>query len=87
MQYNGKNNGDFCITLSVMKARGWTSNDTLRTAMQELIEAELVILTRQGGRNRCNLYGITWEPIHECKNKLDIGPTLVPIKPLSKQIR
>ena len=82
-QYNGRNNGDFCLTLSVIKKRGWNSNDTIRSAAKELIEAELIILTRQGGRNMCSLYGITWEPIDECKNKLDIPPTKTPIKPLS----
>jgi len=87
MQYNGRNNGDFCITLSVMQKRGWSSNDTLRTAMQELLNADLVILTRQGGRNRCNLYGVTWEPIDECGNKLDIPSSATPLKPLSKLLR
>lgn len=82
-QFNGSNNGDFCITLSVMKRRGWTSNDTLRNAAKELIKANLLILTRQGGRNSCNLYGVTWEPINECKGKIDIKPTLTPLRKLS----
>jgi len=55
--------------------------------MQELLNADLVILTRQGGRNRCNLYGVTWEPIDECGNKLDIPSSATPLKPLSKLLR
>jgi len=82
-QYNGINNGDFCLTLSVMKKRGWSSNDTIGSATKELIEVGFIILTRQGGRNMCNLYGVTWEPIDECKNKLDVQSTKTPIKPLS----
>ena len=82
-QYNGVNNGDFCRALSFMKKRGWSSNDTITRAIKELIEAEFIILTRQGGRNMCSLYGVTWEPIDECDNKLDIPPSKVPIRPLS----
>ena len=83
VQFNGKNNGDFCLTLSVMKQRGWSSNDTLSRAIKELIDAEFLVLTRQGGRNKCNLYGVTWIEIHECGGKLDIKPTLTPLEPLS----
>jgi hypothetical protein len=82
-QYNGFNNGDFCITLSVLKKRGWNSNDTIRKAAKELIDANLLVMTRQGGRNMCNLYGFTWIALDECKNKLDIKPSVVPIRPLS----
>lgn len=82
-QFNGKNNGDICLTLSVMRKRGWSSNDTLTSAVNELIEAELLVLTRQGGRNKCNLYGLTWMKINECGGKLDIKPTHTPLKPLS----
>jgi len=83
MQYRGKNNGDICLTRSMMIERGWSSNDTLRKAINELIDVELLILTRQGGRNKCCLYGFTWMSIDECKNKLDIRPSSTPIKPLS----
>jgi hypothetical protein len=86
-QYNGKNNGDLCITLSVMKKRGWNSNDTIRTAMKELTDAGFVILTRQGGRNQCSLYGLTWLPIDECQNKLEIPSCRTPINPLPKKVR
>lgn len=83
VQFNGNNNGDFCLTLSVMKQRGWCSNDTLGRATKELIDANLLVLTRQGGRNKCNLYGVTWIEIHECGGKLDIKPTPTPLEPLS----
>lgn len=83
MQYNGKNNGDLCLSYKVMKEIGWNSNDKIQTAAKELIESEFLIKTRQGGRNQCNLYGVTWLPINECKNKLDIKPSAIPIKPLS----
>lgn len=75
VQYNGKNNGDLCICLSIMKTRGWTSNDQLKKAKDELIKKEFIKLTRQGGRRIPNLYAITWQPIDECDGKLDVSHT------------
>jgi len=85
MQYNGKNNGDFTITFSMMRKRGWNSNSTIVRAMDKLIEAGFMMLTRQGGRNKCNLYGLTWEPIDECGGKLDVRATITPPKPLHQR--
>ena len=79
IQYNGKNNGDFSNTRKILLPRGWSSNATIQKATSELIKAELIILSR----HKCNLYGITWEPINECGGKLDISPTRTPLKPLS----
>jgi len=86
-QYNGFNNGDLCITLSVMRSRGWTSNSTLWRARDELLRAELILLTRQGGKNKCSLYALSWEPINDCKGKLDIPETKTPLVPLSINLR
>ena len=77
-QYRGKNNGDLSATLTTLKKRGWKSSDQLFKARDELIERGLIIVTRQGGRNLCNLYAITWQPIDDCKGKLDICSTTVP---------
>lgn len=75
VQYNGHNNGDFCGTFSMMKKRGWTSNDQLRKALKELITKDFIRLTRQGGKKLANLYAITWQPIDECERKLDVKST------------
>ncbi len=77
-QYRGKNNGDLSATLTTLKKRGWKSSDQLFKARDELIDRGLIIVTRQGGRNLCNLYAITWQPIDDCKGKLDICSTIVP---------
>lgn len=82
MQYTGKNNGDLAITLSMMKKRGWKSNSTLRRALNELLEANWLTLTRQGGRHKCSLYALTWEPIDECGGKLEVKPTAIPPRSL-----
>jgi hypothetical protein len=31
--------------------------------------------TRQGGKNQCSLYAVTWLAIDECNGKLDVNPT------------
>ena len=77
--YNGINNGDLSCTIKVMKQRGWKSKNHLERAKQELLENGIIVLTRQGGRNKCNLYAVTWIQIHECNGKLDRKPTNKPL--------
>ena len=78
-QYRGSNNGDLCATLTVLKPYGWTSNDQLRKALKELLEAGFLLLTRQGRRpNVASLYAITWQAIDECGGKLEVNPTAAP---------
>jgi len=81
-QYKGYNNGDLCIALTVLKPRGWNSSDTLWRALQALIDADLVMQTRQGGKNLCGLYAFTWLPINECGGKLEVAETSTPPIPL-----
>jgi hypothetical protein len=75
-QYNGSNNGDLTIAWKVAKAKGLTANGNLRVAVLELIEAGFVVQTRQGGRNRCSLFALSWFPINECNGKLDVPATV-----------
>lgn len=74
-QYRGFNNGDLCLSWSVMEKYGWRSRSTLLKAKNELLAVNFIINTRQGGRNRASLFAITWKEIDECKGKLDIDPT------------
>jgi hypothetical protein len=76
-QYNGFNNGDLCATFKLMKKRGWVSKSTLCDALEELIHYGMIVLSRQGGRHMPSLYALTWQPIDECKGKLDIKATIV----------
>lgn len=84
-QYNNANNGDLQAAFSVLKDRGWKSSSTLRRAIDELLEARIVILTRQGGRGGvCNLYALTFYSIDDCldKNgfsKINRSPTSKPL--------
>ena len=78
-QYKGRNNGDLCASLSVLRSRGWNSNQQITKALKELLDKNLIMLTRQGGFNMGpNLYAITWQPIDECGGKLDVKPTRTP---------
>ena len=75
VQYNGRNNGDFCATWSYMKKRGWRSQATLQKTKKELLDRGWIIVSRQGGRHKCSLYAVTFQPIDECKGKLDVAST------------
>ena len=74
-QYRGYNNGDLCAAYSIMKKRGWRSKGTLQTAIDRLKRGRWILVTRQGGRNKPSLYGLTYLQIDECGGKLDIQST------------
>ncbi len=77
-QFKGFNNGDLCLAWTIMEKRGWKSRDTLDKARKELLEVELITITRYGDRKRPNLYALTFFAIDECGGKLDIKPTEKP---------
>ena len=77
-QYNGFNNGALCAAWRLMQPRGWNSRDTLRQALVELLEHDLILLTRQGGKHKASLYALTWKAIDDCRGKLDVSPTRTP---------
>lgn len=67
------NNGDLTTAISVLSKCGWKSDKTVRKAAKELIEAKLIVLTRQGHLpNVASLYAVTWLPLNESP-KIDIG--------------
>lgn len=77
-QFKGYNNGDLNAVWSQMRNRGWRSKGTLHKALNTLLGAGLIEQTRQGGKNRCSLYAVTWRAIDECGGKLDVRPTKGP---------
>jgi hypothetical protein len=74
-QHNGRNNGDYSAAWAIMQRRGWNSQDTLHRALRGLLDKGFIQRTRQGGRNLCSLYSVTWLSVDVCENKLDIRPT------------
>ena len=74
-QYAGTNNGCLLCTLSVMKRRGWSSNDTLIRARRELEAAGLIQQTRLPMMpRRAAWYGITWRPL-DYLPEMDVKPS------------
>src|SRR5687768_4408656 len=71
-QFKGSNNGDLCMTWTLMEKRNWKSRDTLNKARRELLEKEFIIMSRAGDRKRPTLYALTFFAIDECGGKLDI---------------
>ncbi len=78
-QFKGFNNGDLSPSWTLMQKRGFASKATLQKALRRLVDARLLILTRQGGKNLASLYAVAWRPIDECPQKrLELGPTKQP---------
>lgn len=73
-QYVGTNNGQLLCTLSVLKRRGWSSNDTLIRARRDLESAGFIQQTRLPMMpRRAAWYGITWRPL-DYVPEMDIKP-------------
>lgn len=66
-QNRGNNNGDLTIAWHVLKDRGWNSRTTIENARDELLEADLILRTREGRflnpGGVCALYAIRWLPL------------------------
>lgn len=89
-QFKGKNNGDITFAWSIMSKRGFKSQDTLNKAIHELIDANMILRTREGyfqkPNNRCALYAVTWQAIDDCYGKdLEIAPTTTPPRKFSME--
>jgi len=85
-QFKGGNNGDLCPAWTLMKERGFCSKTTLSKAIKELLQAEMILLTRQGHfiKNKASLYALTWAPIDECLGKhLEESSTRIPSRNFS----
>jgi hypothetical protein len=72
-QYNGFNNGDLTAAFSILRKRGWRSQNTLNWAVKELIHYGMIIKTRQGTLDkRPNLFALTWRAIDDNNGKMDL---------------
>lgn len=79
--YNGKNNGDLACTVTMLSSGRSMDDKTLRSALEELIAAGLIVKTRehgpfaQDGKHQPALYAITWAAIDDCPGKnLELRP-------------
>lgn len=73
-QYNGYNNGSLVLAWSRMSKRGWRSQGTLWRALGELLDAGVVVQTRQGSMHCAGLYALTWKAI-DANPKHGLGGT------------
>jgi hypothetical protein len=79
-QFRGYNNGDLSAALSLMKPRGWSSKDQLKKAIDELIKAQFLGISRQPrARREPILYFLTFLAIDECDGKHDVRSTRVAV--------
>ncbi|MGV7079257.1 ArsR family transcriptional regulator [Testudinibacter sp. P80/BLE/0925] len=78
-QFNGYNNGDLTLLQNKAAELYGMSNATAKKAIDELLDSGFIITTRQGGKNRCSLYALTFIAVNECDNKIDIQPTRKPL--------
>lgn len=63
-QHTGYNNGHLQLSTSWLRKRGWTSNDQIQKAKEELIERNLITKVRLGGLGiGPDQYALTWIPI------------------------
>lgn len=69
-KYNGFSNGQLTALQDKSSVTFGISPRTLKTALDELIAADFVEVTRHGGRNQCSLYGLTCFPL-SASNTLD----------------
>lgn len=86
-QYRPGKNGDLTLAYKIMKPRGFKSRTTIDKAVKQLLDARMIIMTRQGyfanPGGVCSLYALTWQPIDECQGKIDHKPTTLPIRKFS----
>jgi hypothetical protein len=60
-QHSGDNNGRFQATFQWLKRRGWSSKYVIQKALAELVERQLIVLTKHGGLNAgATFYAVTW---------------------------
>jgi hypothetical protein len=71
---NASGNGDLSAAPTTMRSKGWGSTATRRAALNELVQAGLLTVTRHGNRRACTLYAITLWPLQCNLSKLDHGP-------------
>ena len=70
--FNGFNNGDFSAAKNRYADFGFNSPATLQKAKRTLLATRFAVLTRQGQKRKCSLYGLTIWPIDDCNGKLEV---------------
>ena len=90
-QYTTYNNGKLCIVWSQLKERGFKSQTTLNRAKNELIDRNLIKLTKHGyfsqGARFPNFYALTWANIDEVPGfDMDVSPSNKALRHFRKDV-
>jgi len=73
MQFAGNNNGQLRAGRKFLASRGWSSNDTITNARNQLMDRDLIFQTVIGHRpNKASWFAVTWYPI-DPHTKYDSG--------------
>ena len=88
-QYTGFNNGYLCGAWTLARDWGWASPTTVREALLELEHYGIIERTQQGGRNKPNLYALTFRRIDEdlARRPLDASATQAPRNSWKLEVR
>lgn len=62
-KYKGSNNGDLSASYDELRRLGFGQSATISNALKVLQKKNFIFKTRQGGKNKCNLFAITWVSI------------------------
>jgi hypothetical protein len=82
-QYNKYNNGKLCAIPAQLKERGFKSATTVYAAVQELLDANLIVYSKLNtkGSRKPHYYALTWLSVDDIpKFKMDIKPTKTPLR-------
>jgi hypothetical protein len=85
-QYNSHNNGKLCAIPAQLIDRGFKSPNTVYRAVNELINAELLVISKRSpkGSRKPYYYALTWEAVDEIqKFNMDIKPTRTALRKFS----
>lgn len=77
-QYNGYNNGELTCRESLLKEGGMRGKKSIQDARHELLEKNIIMLTRQGSKRVASLYALTIYSLDESK-VTGVTATRVPI--------
>lgn len=71
LRYKGNNNGNLEMTEEQYASAGLGTPTTLHRYKAELINRGWIVVTRQGGLGKCNLYALTYLPIQDTGKQYD----------------
>ncbi|OSI08820.1 Uncharacterised protein [Neisseria animaloris] len=75
-QYTGSNNGNLQAgQTEAASAEIGVSSRAVKAAIKELKDTGFITVSRQGGKNRCSLYALTFFAVDDCGGILDIPAT------------